>query len=394
MKPESGHPQGKQLALGIAIVLAFLVWQGVKNQIGDIRPALTPAPKAKTGPTVDIPFTLPQGFKIGTFAANLGKARDLQFTPAGTLLVSSQNQGKVIALPDKNEDGMADQNRVVISALRNVHGMAFYKGQLYVAEETSVRRYNWDEVELSATKEKKILDLPAGGRHVTRSLAFDTAGRLYVSIGSSCDVCVEEHPWVGTVIQTDPEGRQPRVFARGLRNAVFLASRNEKIWTTEMGRDFLGDNLPPDEINLLSEGDFGWPRCYGNRVQDTSFDKTYRALGESGPCADTIAPLYEIPAHSAPLGLTFINSQQMPPDWDKDLLVAYHGSWNRSTPTGYKIVRLKVEGDKVLGSNDFITGFLQGSRALGRPVDMAFDNKGSLYISDDAAGAVYKMVRE
>jgi len=169
-----------------------------------------------------------------------------------------------------------------------------------------------------------------------------------------------------------------------------------------MGRDFLGDNLPPDEINIIEEGkDYGWPFCYGRQVHDTDFDKkVYVQIVPQPPCGQTEPPIYEIPAHSAPLGLVFIHSSQFPDDWQDDLLVAYHGSWNRSTPSGYKIVRLKINDQKVISHEDFISGFLpasptgeQGTQTIGRPVDLMFDKEGSLYISDDKAGVIYKLAK-
>ena len=155
-----------------------------------------------------------------------------------------------------------------------------------------------------------------------------------------------------------------------------------------MGRDYLGDNLPPEEINIIRDGaNYGWPICYGNKIHDDKFD-TNQYIRD--PCEDSVSPIFEFPAHSAPLGLTFINSPQFLTDWQGDLLVAYHGSWNRSTPAGYKVVRMKVAGNTITGAEDFITGFGQ---ALARPVDLIFDSQGSLYISDDKAGVVYKIIK-
>ncbi|MFI5205702.1 MAG: PQQ-dependent sugar dehydrogenase, partial [Candidatus Paceibacterales bacterium] len=161
-----------------------------------------------------------------------------------------------------------------------------------------------------------------------------------------------------------------------------------ELWGTEMGRDYLGDNIPPDEINIIREGvNYGWPNCYGDRVADTSFN-------QDATCQFTQSPIYQIPAHSAPLGLTFINSSQFPADWQGDLLVAYHGSWNRTLPTGYKVIHMKVNGNTISGVSDFLTGFIgvgakSGADALGRPVDLTFDKSGNLFLSDDKTGDVY-----
>lgn len=327
-----------------------------------------------------------EGFKIGIFSKDLPNARDLQFTPDGTLLVSLTASGKVIALPDKDDNGVSDENITVLSGLRRPHGMAFYKGKLFVAEERQVNRYSYDETSYRAVFEKKLFDLPLGGRHFTRSLVFDKEGNLYVSVGSTCDTCVESDPFLATVIVSDADGRTPRVYSKGLRNAVFLAvdESSGNVWAAEMGRDFLGDETPSDEIDILDDGaDFGWPYCYGDKNWDKGFGQKNQSY-----CNTTVKPFYKIPAHSSPLGLTFINSPQFPKDWQKDLLVSYHGSWNRSVPVGYKVVRISLSEKPE--ESDFITGF---TRSSARPVDVAFDREGSLFVSDDTAGKVYKIVK-
>ena len=384
----------------IIIVLIIVLWY-IKNYVGDLRPVLLPPgedlteiiEKQAVGDPVDFPLKVASGFKIGVFAKDLGAARDLQFSPGGTLLVSSKNSGTVYALPDKNKDGRADEKTEVLTGLDKPHGIAFYGEKIFVAELRKVSRYSWNEKTLAAKFEKKLFDLPYNGGHSTRSIVINSDGDLFVTIGSSCNVCVEKHPWLAAVIVSDVDGKTPKVFAKGLRNSVFikLNPTTEELWGTEMGRDLLGDNLPAEEINIIREGkNYGWPTCYGNKVHDEKLSHNH----EVGECESTEAPIYEFQAHSAPLGLTFINSPQFPASWQGDLLVAYHGSWNRSTPTGYKIVRMNVSGNKITGEADFITRFLQGSNALGRLVDLEFDKAGSLYISDDKIGVIYKVVKE
>lgn len=407
----------KNLTLTVLFFLVlsvFLVF--TKDKIGDVRPALLP-PKSSIGENPSFPLDLPEGFKIGIFApsasfgqiqdkssgqASLDGVRDLEFSPGGVLLASIPSQGKVVALPDKNEDGAADEVRDIVTGLARPHGLAFHQGKLFIAQESRVVRYNWDEENLKATEDKVLFSLPGGGRHFTRTIAFNKKGQMFVSVGSSCDVCFEKHPWLGSVIVSDSEGNNPRIWAKGLRNSVFITvnPQTDELWGTEMGRDFLGDNLPPDEVNIIRESrDYGWPLCYGNRVHDTDFDKNfYIQIIPQPPCGTTEPPVYEIPAHSAPLGLVFIDSPQFPASWQGDLLVSYHGSWNRSTPVGYKIVRIDVEGNTVLGEEDFISGFLPSSasgaaQAYGRPVDLIFDKARSLFISDDKAGVIYKVIR-
>lgn len=340
--------------------------------------------------TPDIPFTIVKGFVIRTFASGLGNPRDLQYSPGGTLLVSNPNLGTIYALPDKNKDEVADNNIVVISGENRPHGLAFYGNKLYVADVDKVVRYNWDETNLKATKDKILFSLPENNNHNNRTIVFDSNGKMYVSVGSTCNVCNESSDFSATIIISDADGNNPTVFAKGLRNSPFMQfnSKTNELWATEMGRDFLGDNLPPDEINIIKQNNnYGWPNCYGNKIPDTNFNP-------NAACQNTQTPVYQIPAHSAPLGLVFIDSTQFPNDWQGDLLVAYHGSWNRSVPTGYKVVHLKVSGNTITNSADFLTGFISssaanGTDALGRPVDLTFDSLGNLYLSDDKSGNVY-----
>ena len=389
----------KIILAAIIITVAALSYFALKLK-GTLPAILPPAsitpPEDTKGQTVnESNLNLPQGFSLRIFAKDLEGPRDLEVSPQGTILASIPSQGKVVALPDINNDHKADRQAIVISGLSRPHGLAFYKDKLFIAEETRVVRYNWNEESLRATLDKKLFDLPKGGRHFTRTIAFNEGGKMFVSIGSTCDVCLEDHPFLAAVIVSDTDGNNPRLFAKGLRNSVFITTNplTGELWSTEMGRDFLGDDLPPDEINIIRDGrDYGWPLCYGNRIHDTDFDqKVYIQIIPQPPCGETEPPVYEIPAHSAPLGLSFITSDRFPKDWQGDLLVAYHGSWNRSAPAGYKVVRVKIENGKVQTEEDFIAGFLQGNQATARPVDLVFDKSGSLYLSDDKAGFIFKI---
>ena len=383
----------KLLLVAVMVIAVIIAWRLYKFR--GILPAVLPptqAPIAGNSPNAT-GLTIPRGFTIDIFARELGNARDLEFTSGGTLLVSIPQQGKVLALPNKDQDDKADSKVEILSGLNRPHGLAFYKEQLFVAEETRVLRYNWDEQRLSASLDKVLFDLPAAARHFTRTIAFASTGQMFVSIGSTCDVCFEKDPFLAAVVISDSEGTNPRLFAKGLRNSVFITvnPQTQELWATEMGRDFLGDLKPPDEINIIRrDKDYGWPLCYGKQVHDTDFDKNiYIQIVPQPPCGTTEIPAFEICAHCAPLGLTFINSAQFPQDWKGDLLVAYHGSWNSSKPVGYKVVRLNVEGEKVTGEESFIDGFLKGLQVIGRPVDLIFADDGTLYISDDKASVIY-----
>jgi glucose/arabinose dehydrogenase len=342
------------------------------------------------GPIPSIPFTLHNSFTIHIFAEHLGNPRDMMLTANGTLLVSNPKENTVIALPDKNRDGFADRQKVIINEGNHIHGLAMYKNMIYVAEVDNVVRYTWDENNLIATKDRVLFNLPQNSDHNNRTLIFDSLGNMYISIGSTCNVCNETPEIGGSLWISNSEGIKPQIFATGLRNAPFLAINpvTKELWATEMGRDFLGDNLPPDEINIIKKDkNYGWPLCYGNKIHDTNFDKK-----ASNPCINTESPLFEIPAHSAPLGIVFVDSSQFPSDWQGDLLIAYHGSWNRSTASGYKVVHMKVRGNSIVSAEDFLTGFLEGTDkdlSKARPVDLLFDKQGNLYISDDKGGNIF-----
>jgi glucose/arabinose dehydrogenase len=339
---------------------------------------------------------LPEGFRIDVFAGDLEGPRMLTFTPGGVLLVSESGEGKVVALPDPQHTGKADRVVTVLSGLNEPHGIAFYEGKFYVAENDKVRRYDWDEANLRATNGTKLTDLPTGGGHSTRSLLF-LGGKMYVSAGSSCNVCIEKDPRRATVMQFNPDGTGQEIFAKGLRNAVGLAvnPKTNTVWVTVNGRDWLGDDLPPETIYDLGNGgvDAGWPYCYGDRIPDANFSKA----GDNR-CQSVIEPKVQMQAHSAPLGLAFYEGTMFPPEYRNNIFVAFHGSWNRSIPTGYKVVRVKLDdkGQPVGGAQDFITGWLapgetKKGRWMGRPVGIVFGSDGSMYLSDDAGGVVYRV---
>lgn len=386
--------------LGLGGIVAFFSSGIPQRYLAQLTEKPTPSPTPLpgvilTGPAPTFPLKVKKGYQIGVFASSLGPARDLEFSPNGTLLTTITSQGEVLALPDKNRDGIADTASQILSGLNKPHGIAFYKDKLYIAEETRVSRYSWDETAMTATFERELFQIPKGGNHTTRSIIFDENGRLFVSIGSTCNVCIEKDPFYAAIIVSDSEGATPRLYATGLRNSVFMSIHplTRDLWATDMGRDFLGDFNPPDEINIIKDNhNYGWPICWGNKTHDTLFDKNVYI---QDPCSNTEVPQYGLTAHSAPLGLTFVSSKQFPENEQNNLIVAQHGSWNRTTPIGYKVLELSMSGNNVTEEKDLITGFLarDGSTVLGRPVDVIFDLEGSLYISDDKAGQIYKMIQ-
>ncbi len=390
------------LAVGGGAIAGIYSWRYFRGSglaflppIGNIAeelPTTTPSVVPGSENTTKLPLQLADGLRIRVLADDLPGARVLAWSPEGRLFVSRTAQGAVTEL--QFADGKVIKQEDVLKDLRKPHGLAFQPelGGLYVATEDSIIGPDYH---VASEYISKDADLPLGGRHFTRTLLFGADERLYVSLGSSCDVCHEKNQMLATVQVLDltkDEGLTQ--FAKGLRNAVFMAlnPRTGEIWATEMGRDFLGDDLPPDEINILKAGsNYGWPICYSQNVHDTVFDQnTYIR----NPCMEPFETpsTIDLPAHSAPLGLAFV-PLTWPEPYRGDLLVAYHGSWNRTSPTGYKIVRFDLDDQgKVVSQQgqDFISGWLDEGRSLGRPVDLKFfDDK--LYVSDDKAGLIYEV---
>jgi glucose/arabinose dehydrogenase len=331
--------------------------------------------------------TLPPGFTISVYAENLGTPRFMAYSPEGVLHVTDQRGGRVLALPDANGDGVADETQIVLSGLNRPHGITFHQGALYVGETDKIVKFEragagWGD------KQVLVSGIPTGG-HGTRTVIFGQDGKMYVSIGSSCNVCEESSPLRAAVWQYNADGSDGKLYTKGLRNAVGLTLRpdSNEIWASNNGRDMLGDDLPPETINVLEEGaDFGWPRCHAGRIVDPDY-------GVQGGCDGVKAPAVEMQAHSAPLGLRFYDGQMFPADYQGNLFVAFHGSWNRSEPTGYKIVRVPVDQSGKAGAvQDFATGWLQpDGDSWGRPVDLIVAPDGSLMVSDDAGSRVYRI---
>jgi glucose/arabinose dehydrogenase len=311
----------------------------------------------------------------------------MALSPSGTLFLSITQAGKVVALPDQDGDGVADRIVTVSQGLDLPHGLAFHGGYLYVAETGRVVRFPMQGDQPSGSPEVVVPNLPRGAGHFTRSLGIGPDGKLYVSIGSSCNVCLESDPRRAAIVRYNLDGSGEEIYARGLRNAVSFVWRpgSDELWATDMGRDWLGDDFPPDELNLVRQGaDYGWPYCNGSQVPDPDFGSPQR-------CASTVPPRLSFQAHSAPIGLRFCSGCALPLLYQGQLFVAFHGSWNRSVPTGYKVVVVPFRDSNPTGYYDFVTGWLVGTQAWGRPVDVIFGADGALYISDDRAGAVYRV---
>ena len=338
-------------------------------------------------------LTLPAGFTAGVFA-RVGGARFMALGSDGAVYVSRPAAGEIVRVLDADGNGVAETQTVAVSGLNRPHGLAFHGGYLYVANTDGVVRARLGSDGRAIGTPERLNSYSGGGGHWTRSIAFGADSMMYVAIGSSCNMCVEGSPDRAAVMQYDANGKNGRLYSSGLRNAVGIAMHpgTKQIWVTQNERDNIEpdhEDLPPEELNILQEGgDYGWPYCYGDRVPSPD-----RAFNDPPRCARTVPPVLAMQAHSAPLGITFLDRATMlPPDMRADALVAFHGSWNRTVPTGAKVVRVRIQDGRPVSYEDFITGW-QGpnGRRWGRPVDVLVHRDGSILVSDDAEGVIYRM---
>ena len=341
---------------------------------------------------------VPGGFFLNAYAGGIENARLLRFTLAGDLLVSSPRTGTVWLIQrDADGDGVSDGQRVLLSNLYQPHGLALHDGWLYIAETTAVARVRFDAATgtVSGTPERIITGLPDGGNHWTRTVDVGPDGKLYVAVGSSCNVCIEADKRRAAILRHELDGSGGQIFATGLRNAVDFEWQpgTNALFATDNGRDLLGDDFPPCEFNRVVEGGFyGWPFANGDRIPDPDL-----GTGRQAQIAASIPPVHGFGAHTAPLGMTFYRRPAgaapvaFPPEYDGIAFVALHGSWNRSKKAGYEVVALRFAADGSISEHPFVTGFLRNERVYGRPVDVAVGPDGGLYVSDDFTGQIYRV---
>ena len=352
--------------------------------------APAPAPAPAVAPLSDL--KVPDGFRLSVFASDLPGARMMAVSPEGVMLVARRRANEVVALPDKNGDGRAEPE-VVLSDLPNAHGLAFNDGYLYVSTTPAVVRVRWMGGRPSGAPEK-IVDLPTStpSVHVTRSIAFGRDGRLYIGIGSSCNVCVEPDPRRTSILVANADGSNVTTFAKGMHNAIGFDwdPATGRMWAGDTGQDGLGDEVPPEEINQIEAGKhYGFPffiaRNQPNRVPE---------LKDARPeiTADAaVAPALELPAHTTPMDLRFYTGGQFPASYRNALFLALHGSSTIPTKVGYKVVRVVMKDGKPAGTEDFITGWLKNGDVTGRPAGLATGRDGALYVSDDNKGFIYRV---
>ncbi|MFO1407253.1 MAG: PQQ-dependent sugar dehydrogenase [Steroidobacteraceae bacterium] len=386
------------LALPLLLVVGLYAYARYGTpRIGDLRAAVAAVighDTATPAGEIDLSrFHAAPGWTVTLYADELPTARWLLATPAGDLLLARSQSGAVELLArDANGDGHPDGRRTLLEKLDRPHGLAIRDGWLYVAEKTAVGRVRYDEATgtTSGPYEHLITGLTGDGNHVTRTIAFGPDGRLYLSQGSTCNVCIEQDPRRATMMVFDADGSNGRIYATGLRNSVGFdwAPWDGALYATENARDLLGDEFPPDELNRVVDGGFyGWPYFSGNNVRDPDFgDRVPPALA-----AAARVPAHGFRAHNAPLGLVFLRSPARPPGYERAAIAALHGSWNRSVPDGYKVVSLHWDSDGQIVERDFLTGFRSDGDLIGRPAGVAEGPDGSVYVADDYAGVVYRV---
>ena len=336
-------------------------------------------------------YDVPEGFTLELYAGDIPKARFLRITRAGDLLVSRPHVGDIMLLrSDADGDGNPDAMETLIEGLRRPLGMDISGDWLYIAESNRISRIRFDSNTGRVNGDLKPLvkNLSDNGNHWSKTIRISQDQKLYLAQGSTCNVCKEDDLRRATIMRFELDGSQPEVFATGLRNSVGFdwAPWSDVMYATDNGRDLLGNDTPPDELNQIEQDNFyGWPYFYGNNIRDMDMGD-YPLDAHQVPTA----PAHNFRAHNAPLGMTFLTADGLPRDFQRSALVALHGSWNRSTPDGYKVVSLHWTAEGI-EERDFLTGFNQGDKISGRPVDVAQGPDGAIYISDDYAGAIYRV---
>ncbi len=369
-----------------------------KNKPVD-APATPPSTPKYTGKLPIDKIKLPPGFQIDVYVEGVENARSLCLSPQGTLFVGTREEGSVYALRDTNGDFRADQIFTIAQKLNKPNGVAFRNGALYVAEVNRILRYDAIEKCIDALARGEAAcpapvtvysQYPSDAHHGWKYIAFGPDGKLYVPVGAPCNNCESDSIFTTiTRLDVDKAGAKPEILGTGIRNTVGFDWHpvSGELWFTENGRDMMGDDVPPCELNRMTKKGlhYGYPYCHGGNLADPEF-------GKKRPCSDFTPPVQNLGPHVAPLGMEFYTGKMFPNTYQNQVFIAEHGSWNRSKKIGYRIslVRLDAQG-KSLGYSTFAEGWLQGGDVWGRPVDIEQLPDGSLLISDDDADAVYRI---
>jgi glucose/arabinose dehydrogenase len=353
-------------------------------------PSQSSAPKPGKLPLETI--RLPEGFQISVFAEGLKNARSLAVSPSGTIFVGTRDRGHVYALRDTNGDHRADEVYTLAKGLKMPNGVAFLDGDLYVAEVSRILRFPNVEANLSNPPKPEVVfdQYPTDTHHGWKYIAFGPDGKLYVPVGAPCNICNPDNPVYASITRMNPDGSGMEIVQTGIRNTVGFTWHPEtgELWFTDNGRDWLGDELPACELNHAPRDGmhFGYPFCHQGDLPDPDY-------GHLRNCNEFTPPVQNLGAHTAPLGLKFITSEAFPEAYRGQVLIAEHGSWNRSTKIGYRLSLVRLDGNRATSYEAFAEGWLDEAEdeVWGRPVDVLFLPDGSLLVSDDFADAIYRI---
>jgi glucose/arabinose dehydrogenase len=333
---------------------------------------------------------LPPGFVIDTYATKVEGARSLALGPDGVVFVGSRSPGKVYALIDRNKDHKADEVIVVAGGLHSPNGVAYRHGSLYVAEISRIIRFDNIARRLSTPPKPVVVNdtFPQSAHHGWKFIGFGPDGKLYVPVGAPCNICLSDDPRHASIMRMNPDGSGLEIFARGVRNTVGFDwhPRTKELWFTDNGRDWMGSDLPPDELNCAPQKGlhFGFPYCHAGAIPDPEW-------GGKESCTGFVPPRRNLGPHVAALGMRFYTGAMFPAEYGHKIFIAEHGSWNRVIPIGYMIAVATEKDGKVTGYEAFAEGWLQGLLSWGRPVDVLVMPDGALLISDDKADAIYRI---
>jgi glucose/arabinose dehydrogenase len=356
-------------------------------------PAVSQQARPMEGIHLDL-IELPPGFSIDVFAQDVPNARSLCLSPNGVLYAGSRHAGNVYALRDTDGDHKADEKHVIASGLRQPNGVAWKDGDLYVAEISRVWRYENMDERLEDPPEPVLVSdaFPTDRHHGWKFIAFGPDGLLYVPVGAPCNVCDPEEPIYNTITRMETDGSNHEIYADGIRNTVGFDwhPETQMLWFTDNGRDRMGDNIPPDELNKAPEKGlhFGFPYFHGGDIRDPEF-------GVGKDPSNYVKPEQNLGPHVAALGMRFYTGDSFPAEYENQIFIAEHGSWNRSTPIGYRVMLVRLNDEhEAVSYEAFAEGWLQGDKAWGRPVDVEVMSDGALLVSDDQADAIYRISHE
>jgi glucose/arabinose dehydrogenase len=334
---------------------------------------------------------LPDGFSIQVFTDEVPNARSLALGPRGIVYVSTRRDSRVYAVVDRNGDHKADKVYTIAKDLETPNGIAYRDGSLYIAEIGRLLRLDGIDKRLARPPKPVVVTeaLPTEEHHGWRYIRFGPDGWLYIPIGAPCNVCQREEPIFSSIARMKPDGSGLEVFASGVRNSVGFDwhPKTGELWFTENGRDELGNDLPPDELNRAARAGlhFGFPHCHAGVIVDPEFGDR--------PCTEFEPPVQALGPHTAALGMRFYTGRMFPPDYGGAIILAEHGSWNRERKFGYRVMVVRLDGNKAVSYEPLVSGWLDDKtdQAWGRPVDVEILEDGSLLISDDWMGAIYRV---